>query len=170
MSKTYTTSKGSVLPLMQLKSKDYMLIAHRLVWLVDDEPSYTTNVEFPILTEDEAMAKVTLTIFNNEGKVIKQVQDVKRESKKDFPDFSEKAVTGALGRCLAQCGKGTAYAVQDLDEGHRIADAPIESPKETKTETVSSTSTDEPPKKASSFRKPKKPEDVPAPEVSSDWS
>ncbi len=59
----------------------------------------------------------------------KQVNDIKRETRKDFPDFTEKAVTGALGRCLAQCGFGTAYALQDLDEGNRIVDAPLEARK-----------------------------------------
>lgn len=136
MSKTYTTSKGSVLPLMQLKGKDYMQVAHRLVWLVDDESSYTTDLEFLSLKEDSCVAKMTLTILGKDGNVVKRVQDCKMETKKDFPDFVEKAITGALGRCLAQVGKGTNYAIQDLDEGQRLADSPLDSP--TKAETPAS--------------------------------
>jgi hypothetical protein len=171
MSKTYTTQKGSVLPLMQLKGKDYMIVAHRLVWLVDDEESYSTEVDFPVLRDDFAMAKVTLTIYRKDGSVLKRVQDCKTEHKKDFPDFVEKAITGALGRCLAQVGKGTNYAIQDLDEGHRIVDSPLETPAKTEAP-KQAPAPQEPPKKLASFRKPSKPvESAPASAASEDdWS
>lgn len=168
MSKTITTKKGSVLPLMQLKGKDYLIVAHRLVWLVDDEESYTTDLEFPILKDDMCLAKVTLTLYDKDRQVVKRVQDCKMENKKDFPDFVEKAITGALGRCLAQVGKGTNYALQDLDEGTRIADAPLEAPpkekpkpsttvvqQETTTKAPETQTTTESPKKVATFRRPK---------------
>jgi major membrane immunogen (membrane-anchored lipoprotein) len=142
MSNTFTTKKGSVLSLMKLKSKDYMTVANRLVWLADDVESYSTEADFVLLTEEKALAKVTLTIFNNEGKIVKKVTDFKSENKKDFSDYAEKAVTGALGRCLAQAGFGTQFAIQDLDEvsAGRIVDSPQEVPA-VKLATASSTET-----------------------------
>lgn len=124
----YTTSKGSVLPLMKLKGKDYMIVQQRLVWLNDDVYSFTTDLEVLKLTDDSATVKMTLCIFNELGQVTKRVQDVKSEERGHFMDFLEKAVTGALGRCLAQAGFGTSFALQDLDEGTRLADSPVTDP------------------------------------------
>ena len=42
-----------------------------------------------------------------------------------FPDYIEKAETGAIGRALAMCGYGTLQA-PEFDEQDRLADAPIE--------------------------------------------
>ena len=49
----------------------------------------------------------------------------KKETEVGFPDYIEKAETGAVGRALAMCGYGTLQA-PEFDEGERIADAPIE--------------------------------------------
>lgn len=157
---------------MNLKGKEYMMVAHRLVWLVDEEPNYTTNLEFLILKEDVCLAKMTLTLFDETGKVIKSVQDCKMEHKKDFPDFVEKAITGSLGRCLAQIGKGTSYALQDLDEGARIVDTPLADVKQQlKAETVATPQEATPaeaPKKVATFRRPKA-ESTPAPQSDDGW-
>ena len=179
MSKNYVTKKGSVLPLMNLKGKEYMMVAHRLVWLVDEEPNYTTNLEFLILKEDVCLAKMTLTLFDETGNVVKSVQDCKMEHKKDFPDFVEKAITGSLGRCLAQIGKGTSYALQDLDEGARIVDTPLADVKQQlKAETVAApqeakapeaTKPVEAPKKVATFRKPKTESAAPATTSEAGW-
>lgn len=56
------------------------------------------------------------------GRVIANA--IKSESAASFPDFMEKAQTGAIARALALIGYGTT-AAPDLDEGERIADAPI---------------------------------------------
>jgi len=48
----------------------------------------------------------------------------KFESKEGFPDFIEKAETGAIGRALALCGFGTQFCADELDEGKRIVDSP----------------------------------------------
>ena len=49
------------------------------------------------------------------------------ESRSDFPDYLEKASTKAVGRALAALGFGTQFAC-DLDEGSRLADAPVPRP------------------------------------------
>jgi len=138
MSNTFTTSKGSVLQLIKLKGKDYMPVAQRLIWLSDDVASYSTEAELTMLNSDECLAKVSLTIYNDEGRVVKKVTDFKSESKKSFSDNYEKAITGALGRCLAQAGFGTQFALQDLDEvsAGRIVDSPQVALNEVTTETT----------------------------------
>ncbi|HLL80658.1 MAG TPA: hypothetical protein VKT25_14215, partial [Ktedonobacteraceae bacterium] len=50
---------------------------------------------------------------------------IKSETRADFPDFAEKAETGALGRALAGLGFGTQFA-PDVEEGARIVDSPVQ--------------------------------------------
>ena len=131
--KYVSTPRGTKLPLLNLKGKDYLQAAYRLVWLVEECPNYETSIDMLKLTDDFACTKVTLSIFDATGKVVKKVSDIKTEYKKDFHDFVEKSVTGALSRCLAQAGYGTQFTVQDFDEGERITDSPLEVPKKTET-------------------------------------
>jgi hypothetical protein len=49
----------------------------------------------------------------------------KKETEIGFPDYIEKAETGAIGRALAMCGYGTLQALE-CDEQDRLADAPVE--------------------------------------------
>jgi len=125
MSKTFKTPKGSELPLMNLKGKDYLMVAYRLIWFTEENPSYDIVTNYLNLTDDQTVAHITVRIFNPEGKLVKSASGTKRETKKDFPDHTEKAETGALGRALAMLGYGTQFAIQDLDEGQRLADSPL---------------------------------------------
>ena len=126
---TYTTKKGTELPMMSLKGKPYMQVAHRLIWFTEEVPSYSTTTEFISITEEYTVAKVTVTIWEKNAagyqQASKSATATKREDKKSFADHTEKAETGALGRCLALLGYGTQYAVADLDEGDRLADSPV---------------------------------------------
>lgn len=126
MEKFVKTSKGTELPLINLKGKAYMQVAHRLVWFVEENPQYRIETDIPVQTGDSATARVTIKVFDGTGNLVRQAQDWKTESKAHFTDFLEKAVTGAMGRALSQLGYGTAYALADLDEGERIVDAPQE--------------------------------------------
>lgn len=121
------TKKGTELPLLNLKGKPYLQVAQRIVWFAEEVERYTISSDVTMLgtTGEASLAKVTVTTFNAQGDVLRSVTDFKQESKKDFPDFIEKSVTGALGRCLASLGFGTAYAIADLDEGARIVDSPV---------------------------------------------
>lgn len=123
--KTVKTPKGTILPLINLKGKDYMMTAYRLQWFVEENTRYTINTEFVSVTSDETLARVTINLYDTNGNLVKSVQGSKRESKKDFNDHSEKAETGALGRALISLGYGTQYALSDLDEGSRIVDSPV---------------------------------------------
>jgi hypothetical protein len=118
------TKKGNELPLMNLKGKPYLQVAHRLVWLVDDADHYTIDTHFHKLEETYAVVQATIKLMDRGGNTLKSASATKRETMKDFPDFIEKAETGAIGRALAMLGFGTQFSTQDLDEGDRLADAP----------------------------------------------
>jgi len=123
--KFYTTEKGTELPLLNLRGKPYLQIAHRLVWLTEKYNSYTIETSFLRLDDEHAIARSEITLFNDDGSVLKKASATKKETKKDFPDFVEKAETGASGRALSKLGIGTQFCTQDMDEGKRLADAPV---------------------------------------------
>lgn len=116
--KHFKTPKGTELPLMDIKGKDYLQVAHRLVWMREDHPDWTINTDYVELGAEHAICKA---VISDHGKVI--ATGHKFEDRKGFPDFIEKSETGAIGRALAACGYGTQFA-PELDEGERLADAP----------------------------------------------
>lgn len=135
--KTVKTPAGTDLPLMNLKGKDYLMVAHRLIWFNETSERFHIDTDFLKIDDEQSVARAKVTVFDKEGKEIKHATATKRETKKDFPDHTEKAETGAIGRALALMGYGTQFAVADLDEGSRLADAPLASvPKATATVTV----------------------------------
>lgn len=136
--------------LIQLKSgqtsKEYLPVQWRLVWFRALCPEGTIETEMLHLdlnreTEEESWAWNAQTRRNEKivkranGFVVFQatVRDgrggmatgTKSEKAASFPDFIEKAETGAIGRALAALGYGTQFA-PELDEAHRIVDAPVE--------------------------------------------
>jgi hypothetical protein len=128
-------------------SKDYLPVQWRLVWFRSLFPQGVIETQMLQLdldreTEEEAFA------WNAERrrseKVIKQargfclfhavVKDgvggmatgTKSEKAASFPDFIEKAETGAIGRALAALGFGTQFCGDEWEEAHRIVDAPVD--------------------------------------------
>lgn len=125
MSKTVQTPNGTVLPLVNLKGKDYLMVGHRLQWFNEVEKHFDISTEFLLVTDEQTICKAHVIVRDAEGKVIRQAQATKRETKKDFPDHTEKAETSAIGRALAILGYGTQFALSDLEEGQRLADSPV---------------------------------------------
>jgi hypothetical protein len=117
--KTFKTKAGTELPLIDLRGKDYLQVAHRLVWFREEHPDWCIHTEFVQLTENHAIAKAS--IVNDKGHII--ATSHKCEDKRGFADFAEKAETGAIGRALAACGYGTQFA-PELSEEHRVVDSP----------------------------------------------
>lgn len=113
------------LPLLELKGKDYLQVAHRLVWFREDHPDWTIKTELVKLEGMAALFKAE--VLNPEGKVIATAH--KTENQKGFGDYIEKAETGAVGRALALCGYGTQFA-PEFDEGERLADSPVTRPQQ----------------------------------------
>lgn len=132
--KTVQTKKGTVLPLTNLKGKDYLMVAYRIQWFAEEVPSFHISTNFLVLDDTQTLAQVTVVVLNENGQAIRKATGTKRETKIDFSDHTEKAETGALGRALIQLGYGTQYALADLDEGKRIVDSPLESVKPVKTQ------------------------------------
>lgn len=122
---TVKTPKGTELPLVSLKGKDYLQVAHRLIWFNETSERFNVTTDFLLVNDEQTVARAKVEIFNKEGHLVKSATATKRETKKDFPDHTEKAETGALGRCLALLGYGTQFAIADLDEGSRLADSPV---------------------------------------------
>lgn len=109
--------------MMKLKGKDYLQVAWRLVWFRDqDSPKYGLSTELLEHGEDWAVFKATIT--DSDGKVVSTGHG--SEAKRDFGDYLEKAETKAVGRALAMLGYGTQFAADELDEGERIVDSPID--------------------------------------------
>ena len=121
----FKTQHGSELPLLNLRGKEYLEVKYRLVWFREEHPQWTIQTEFVSITDNSALAKAT--ILDEQGRVVSTSH--KFENDRGFPDFLEKAETGAIGRALALIGYGTQFCADELDEGSRIVDAPAEIPR-----------------------------------------
>lgn len=136
--------------LMQIPNKggkaDYLPVQWRLVWFREQCPDGVIETEMVLLdldreTEEEGYAWNQET--RRSEKIMKRAQGLaifratvrdgkggiatgyKSEKAASFADFIEKAETGAIGRALAALGYGTQFA-PELNEEHRIVDAPVE--------------------------------------------
>lgn len=119
MTQTFKTPKGTELPMLDLRGKPYLQVAHRLVWFREEHPD--SSIETKLIEHDAAHAIFSAEVHDPNGHLIATAHG--HESKSDFPDFIEKAETKAIGRALAMCGYGTQFA-PELDEGERLADTP----------------------------------------------
>jgi hypothetical protein len=99
---------------------DYLPVAARIAWFRKDHPywSIMTKVE---KWGDKAVVMKAI-IKDMQGSVIATAR--KKETEIGFPDYIEKAETGAIGRALAMCGYGTLQA-PEFDKQDRLADAPV---------------------------------------------
>jgi hypothetical protein len=136
--------------LIQLKSrdgsKDYLPVQWRLVWFREQCPGGTIDteeVEVDLDREVEEEAYAWNSETRRSEKIVKRARGyarfravvtdgkggratgTKSETAASFPDYAEKAETGAIGRALAALGYGTQFA-PELNEEHRIVDAPVD--------------------------------------------
>jgi len=121
MNRVFSTAKGTELPLLNLRGSDYLEVKYRLVWFREEHPTWSIETEFVSVTERSACARAV--IRDETGRTI--ATSHKMENSMSFPDFMEKAETGAIGRALALIGYGTQFCADDLDEGDRIVDSPV---------------------------------------------
>src|SRR5579883_3129298 len=137
--------------LIQIKgrngSADYLPVQWRLVWFRSLCPDGTIETEIVHLDLDRETEEESY-IWNSETrrseKVVRRapgfavfraiVKDgrggiavgTKSERAASFPDYIEKAETGAIGRALAALGYGTQFTGDEFDERHRMVDAPVD--------------------------------------------
>ena len=100
---------------------DYLPVAARIAWFRKDHPYWSIVTDIEQLADKAVVMKAT--IKDMQGVVIATAR--KKETEAGFPDYIEKAETGAVGRALAMCGYGTLQA-PEFDEQDRLADAPVE--------------------------------------------
>lgn len=129
MNKVFKTPKGTELPLLNLKGKDYLQVAHRLVWFREQEPNGTITTELLEHNKSDnsyAVFRASISVNNIERSTSMVLATAtKQENEGAFGDYLEKAETGAIGRALALAGYGTQFAEADIEEGDRLADAPV---------------------------------------------
>jgi hypothetical protein len=137
--------------LIQLKSKngssDYLPVQWRLVWFREQCPEGVIETEMVLLDPDRETEE-EIYQWNNETrrseKIVKRAKGfvvfraaikdgkggsataTKSERAASFADYIEKAETGAIGRALAMLGFGTQFTGDELNEEHRIVDAPVD--------------------------------------------
>jgi hypothetical protein len=127
------TPKGTELPILNLRGKDYLEVKYRILWFREERPDWTIQTQLVEVTATSALAKATIS--DASGRVISTSH--KFEDKQGFGDFIEKAETGSIGRALALIGYGTQFCADEFDEGERIVDAPLSREHKVKTMTES---------------------------------
>ena len=103
---------------------DYLPVVPRIAWFRKAHPDWSIITKAVQLVDKEVIMKAI--IKDASGRIIATAR--KKETQNGFPDYIEKAETGAVGRALAMCGYGTLQA-PEFDECQRLADAPIEEQK-----------------------------------------
>jgi len=121
---SFKTPKGTILPLMSLKGKPYLQVAHRVMWFREDHPDWQIDVQTEIKEINGGPYVVGKAFIRDEvGKALSNASKLE-----PFADLAlEKAETGAIGRALGLLGYGTQFAI-DLEEDDRLADAPVNAP------------------------------------------
>lgn len=118
--KTFKTPKGTELPLMDIKGKDYLQAAPRIFWLKEEHPDWSIETEFLQLSDKSAVCKAT--IRDGQGRVLSQATSM--ETLAGFESFVEKSETCAVSRAASFCGYGTLMA-QELEEQGKLAESPV---------------------------------------------
>ncbi|HEY3310336.1 MAG TPA: hypothetical protein VGK00_01740 [Anaerolineales bacterium] len=99
---------------------DYLPVAARIAWFRKDHPYWSIITKVVQLADKAIVMKAIIKDMS--GAIIATAR--KKETEIGFPDYIEKAETGAVGRALAMCGYGTLQA-PEFDEQDRLADSPV---------------------------------------------
>jgi hypothetical protein len=106
--------------LMKVSGRDYLPVAARVLWFRQDHPDWGIITTIEQLDIEQQYAVFRAQILDVEGRLLATA--TKMESRAGFPDYAEKAETGAVGRALALLGYGTMAAMEE--DPKRPADAP----------------------------------------------
>ena len=116
----------------KLSGREYLEVKWRLVWFRDVFPLGSIATECLYHDDERAFFKATIrsnAIVKGDETIVVDVPGSATghgsETKRDFPDYIEKAETKAVGRALAMLGYGTQFA-PELEEGERIVDSPVQ--------------------------------------------
>jgi len=101
----------------------YLPVSARLIWFRNEHPDWGIETDPFVIDIERQYAIFRAKIYDADGKLM--AVGTKQEDIRGFPDYIEKAETGAVGRALALCGFGTQFApeLDEVDAG-RFADSP----------------------------------------------
>lgn len=120
---TFTTPKGTVLPLRLIRGKPYMDCAYRVVWFREEKPTWKIHTFVVEKTDKHTLVRAAVLDDKNET-----MATAHKLQKSNFDSMVEKAESQAVGRALALCGYGTAHAHADFDDDSndpsQLADSP----------------------------------------------
>jgi hypothetical protein len=109
----------------------YLDVKWRLLWIKDEvdagtfgHAALTIDSELIQVNERFAIFRATVTVADENGRIVLRGVGHGSETATDFGDFIEKAETKARGRALEAIGFGTAGAEAEPDD--RPVDAPVE--------------------------------------------
>lgn len=127
----FTTQKGTVLPIRDLKGKEYLDVAYRIQWFREEHPDWSISTKCEVNLEKKTCLSFC-EIRDDKGKLVSTAH--KFEFSGSFAFFVEKAETGAIGRALALCGYGTQFTNEfdhedPSDPNNSLADSPLEATK-----------------------------------------
>ena len=139
--------------LIQLKGRDYLPVAARLLWLNDETQRYKIETSILKLEDTFAVVQSTVSILDDTGNPQRSATAIKREDKTHFADYLEKAETGSIGRALGMLGFGTQFAPEFDELEARLEPRVVDTPQR---------NTDTTPARASEPRAPEPREPVAA--------
>lgn len=116
----FTTPGGTTLPLLDLRGKNYLQVPYRIMWFREEHPTWSIETE---VTPGKDFCISKAIIRDEKSRILATAH--KTETPQGFADYIEKSETGAIGRALGFLGYGTQFAIEELDEGDRLADAPL---------------------------------------------
>jgi len=99
----------------------YLPVAARIAWFRKDHPYWSILTKAVQLADKAIVMKVIIKDMTES--IIATAR--KKETEIGFPDYIEKAESGAIGRALAMCGYRTLQA-PEFNEEERLADSPVE--------------------------------------------
>lgn len=113
--------------IIKYKGKDYLEVKWRLGWLRDEHPDSIIETEVVQLDPDGGFCLAKARVAIPSGG---ESTDYGSETRKDFGDFIEKAITKAIGRALGSLGYGTQFC-EDFDTVdaagvQHVVDSPVE--------------------------------------------
>jgi hypothetical protein len=117
--KSFTTPKGTVLPLLELQGQPYLQPAYRLIWFREENPNHSILSTVSMFGDEYVKAEVT--IKNENGAEVARANSVYKFAE----NASEGAETGAMGRALAWLGYGTQFMAERGDDKRPVVDSPI---------------------------------------------
>src|SRR5215469_6823197 len=97
--KTFKTPKGTELPILNLKGKDYLQVAYRIVWFREEHPDGQIITERILDSKEQVTYRATISILNKMGSYNILSTGEKTVRIKSTLDY-EKCETGSVGRAL----------------------------------------------------------------------